>query len=269
LRLEGGETAKTRPPETARWFQQTATDIEVNLAQAERQIGNHHSKEFDSTLVDLKILAQLAIFHAQRIPAAVSYCLFQRTQNPTALADAIAGERKAIAAWRQLVNAAGDVYANDLAMGTRGAQLCGHWRDELNALEKGLNTLEQIHPTGDPKPLPQNIPPTLGTITIRHHPITNASTGQPLTITATAKASTGIKWVQLRYRSVNQHLDYQTLPMLPTSAHDQYQAVVPAAQIDTKWDFMYFIEAMDKQGIGKIHPDLNRETPYVVVPLTR
>ena len=219
--------------------------------------------------MDLKILTQLAAFHAQRIPAAISYCLFQRTQNPTALTDAIAGERKAIAAWRQLVDAAGDVYANDLAMGTRGAQLCGHWRDELKALEKGLTALEQIQPTGDPKPIPHYIPPALGTLTIKHHPITNAPTGEPLTITAAANATAGIKWVQLRYRNVNQHLDYQTLPMSPTGADDQYQAVVPAAQIDTKWDFMYFIEAMDKQGTGKIHPDLNRETPYVVVPLTR
>jgi hypothetical protein len=32
---------------------------------------------------------------------------------------------------------------------------------------------------------------------------------------------------------------------------------------------MYFIEAMDRQGNGRIHPDLNRETPYVVVRLAR
>jgi hypothetical protein len=32
---------------------------------------------------------------------------------------------------------------------------------------------------------------------------------------------------------------------------------------------MYFIEAMDKGGNGKIHPDLDKETPYVIVKLLR
>ena len=32
---------------------------------------------------------------------------------------------------------------------------------------------------------------------------------------------------------------------------------------------MYFIEAMDNKGNGRIHPDLNLETPYVVVKLQR
>jgi hypothetical protein len=32
---------------------------------------------------------------------------------------------------------------------------------------------------------------------------------------------------------------------------------------------MYFIEAMDKDGNGRIHPDLSKETPYVVVKLQR
>jgi hypothetical protein len=32
---------------------------------------------------------------------------------------------------------------------------------------------------------------------------------------------------------------------------------------------MYFIEVMDKQGNGRIHPDLNKTTPYIVVKLQR
>ena len=73
--LEGGETAKTRPAETSRWFAQTAAEILDNVAEAEKRVGSHRNKEFDSTMVDLKILANLALFHSRRIPAAVSYCL--------------------------------------------------------------------------------------------------------------------------------------------------------------------------------------------------
>jgi hypothetical protein len=78
-----------------------------------------------------------------------------------------------------------------------------------------------------------------------------------------------VKWVRLRYRSVNQHQDYRTLPMQSTGEKDQYRAVIPAEEIPPTWDLMYFIEAMDKAGNGQIHPDLNRETPYIVVRLQR
>ena len=141
--IEGGETAKIRPAENSRWFAQTAADINSQVAEAEKRIGSHRNKEFDSTITDLKILANLALFHSRRIPAAVSYRLFERTKDAKALDEAIAGERSAIEAWRQLVAAAGDFYADDLMMGVRGADLCGHWKDELAALEKGLGALER------------------------------------------------------------------------------------------------------------------------------
>jgi len=50
---------------------------------------------------------------------------------------------------------------------------------------------------------------------------------------------------------------------------DTYQAIVPAEQINPKWDFMYLIEVMDNNCKGKIYPDLNKETPYIVVKLER
>ncbi|MPZ20889.1 MAG: hypothetical protein GEV06_23740 [Luteitalea sp.] len=48
---------------------------------------------------------------------------------------------------------------------------------------------------------------------------------------------------------------------------DEYQAEVPGADLDRRWDFMYYIEAFDTYGNGRISPDLEIETPYVVVDL--
>jgi hypothetical protein len=274
LLIDGGETAKCRPPETSRWLAKAAEDIQAEVAAAEKRIGTRRSKEFDSTVVDLKILSNLALFHSRRIPAAVSYCLFQRTKDPRALDEAIDYERKAIEAWRKLVEAAGDVYAEDLMMGARSAELCGHWRDELAALEKGVAALERqrkaLPEAEGTKAAPRyqaagdGEPPV-----VVHRPVATAPAGKPLTITAEVRAPAGVKWVRLRYRGVNQQLDYQTLPLEPTGEKDQYKAVVPADQLAPKWDFMYFIEVMDKKGNGRIYPDFNRETPYIVVRLTR
>ncbi|MCX6924010.1 MAG: hypothetical protein NT154_12495, partial [Verrucomicrobia bacterium] len=102
-----------------------------------------------------------------------------------------------------------------------------------------------------------------------HRPVASTPPGVPLVITAEARSPAGVKWVRLRYRSVNQQQDYRTLPMLPTGEKDQYQAMIPAADIVTTWDLMYFIEVVDKDGKGKIHPDLDHETPYIVVRVQR
>ena len=277
LLIQGGETAKTRPAANSLWFAQTAADILAQVGAAEKRIGLHRNKEFDSTLTDLKILANLALFHSRRIPAAVDYRLFERTKDPKALDAAIVQERRATDGWRQLVTAAGDFYTEDLMMGVRGAGLCGHWKDELAALEKGLDALERQRRdyklTSEASTAPTYRPTAIvgdGTAPIvTHQPVTTAPVTQPLTITAEVRDPAGIKWVRLRYRSANQHQDYRTLSMLPTGAKDQYRAVIPAADIVPTWDLMYFIEAMDNRGHGQIHPDLNKETPYVAVKLLR
>jgi hypothetical protein len=278
LRVEGGETAKIRPPATSRWFERTAAAVLDEVAAAERMIGTRRNTEFDSTVADLKILASLARFHARRIPAAVEYRLFERMGDASRLDRAIAGERQAIQAWRDLVAAAGDVYTDDLAMGLRSADLAGHWRDELPKLERGLAELERRWVTFEPRRPPAAALPAPATAsddveppTVTHRPVTSAPAGKPLTIAALVTDPSGVKWVRLRYRSVNQHDDYRTLPMLPlpTGPPGRYEATVPCDQVVPQWDFMYYIEVMDHHGNGRIHPDLERETPYVVVRLVR
>ncbi len=277
LLIDGGETAKLRPAENSRWFAQTAEDINTQVTAAEQRIGSHRNKEFASTVTDLRMLANLALFHSRRIPAAVNYRLFERTKDARALDAAIAGERQAIEAWRQLVIAAGDFYAPDLMMGVRNADLCGHWQDELVALEQGLAALAQLRkdfqPGSESRTAPQYPWPAKddnnAPLLVTHQSVTAAPADKPLAITAGVCGPSGVKWVRLCYRSVNQHQDYRTLPMLPTGEKDQYQAVIPPEQIDPKWDLMYFIETMDNKGSGRIYPDLNQQTPYVVVRLRR
>ncbi len=277
LLIQNGETAKVRPPENSQWFAQIASDINLQITEAEKRIGDRQGREFDSTITDLRILANLALYHSRRIPAAVSYRLFERTKDLKTFDDAIRYERRAIDAWRQLVTAAGDFYTDDLMMGVRGANLCGHWRDELIALDKGLAALEQRRREINASPEAKNSPryrPTGTTGDVEapfvvHQQVISAPASQALTISATVRDPSGVKWVRLRYRSVNQHQDYRALPMLPSGAPAQYRAVIPAEDTMATWDLMYFIEAMDNAGNGRIHPDLNRETPYVIVKLKR
>ncbi|HEY0056583.1 MAG TPA: hypothetical protein VGB63_14610 [Pedobacter sp.] len=286
--IGGGETAKILPSLTSHWFEHASSTINKLITEAEKVIGNNRNKEFNSTITDLKILSNLALYHSRRIPAAVNYRLFERTNDVTALDNAIAHERKAIDAWQKIVVSAGDIYADDLMMGVPVAndknnemqwikRLSGHWKDELELLQQELSTLEHkrlnINLEENVKTAPpykaKNISSYHNSFQVSHQPITSAPIDQPLKIRIKVTSPARVKWVRLRYRNLNQHQDYQTLKMLPSKERDEYEAVIPSAQINTKWDFMYFIEIMDNNGNGIIYPDLHKETPYVVVKVIR
>jgi len=282
--IEGGETARRLPSATSLWFLQVHQEIDDLITKAKAAIPDDRNKEFVSTITDLSILSNLALYHSHRIPAAVSYRIFEHSKDPHALDDAIAYESKAIEAWRNIVAAAGDVYAPDLMMGVREAghrdmnhHLSGHWKDELGYLESGMEQLQaqrrNLKDTGRERTAPDYKAASdinyQALFEIQHQAVKNAPLAQAIKIGVSIKTPAGVRWVRLRYRAVNQHLDYRTLPMLAETESENYMVTVPASEIDTRFDFMYFIEVMDNDGQGRIYPDLEVETPYIIVALER
>jgi hypothetical protein len=150
--VHGGESARITPAETSRWFAETSKDVFRLAALAEQHAGAHPGKELVSTVVDLRILANLAAYHAHRIPAGLSLALFRQTHDLNALDDAISNEKLAIQSWEGIVNAAGDVYNSDLMMGLPEYDLSGSWKDELVKLKSGLAALEQERSAYRPEP---------------------------------------------------------------------------------------------------------------------
>jgi hypothetical protein len=274
--VDGIESAKLSPAANSQWFAETARAILDAVGQAEKQIATRRSPEFRSTIVDLKILAHLAGYHSHRILAGLNYALFTHTRDVNRLNQAIAEEENAVSEWTALVDAAGDVYVDNFLMGRVSVGLCGHWRDELKLLRTDLADLKQQEKEARvewPKPIASVRPPSTSP---DHEPpslfntsMTTTAPGRPLLLTAVAKDPSGIKWIRARYRAVNQTQDYRTLEMHPTGPKNAYGAVVPGEEIDGKWDLMYFFEVMDNAGNGKIYPDFEKETPYVVVRLNR
>ncbi|GHT74439.1 hypothetical protein AGMMS50262_07400 [Bacteroidia bacterium] len=268
------ETAKIRPSTTALWLEQTATDILQKVAEAEK-VGDKDNKELISTVTDLKMLTYLALYHARRVPAAVNYCLFLRTQDVSALNEAIACEQRAIDAWQQLVDAAGDHYAENILIGKK--ELSGHWRDELRFLQHSLEKLKEqqtafqavgkvatsLHyqPASD-------ISNSLY-FTVEEYSVLPLKAGQPVTIKVKVQAENGLKWLRLQYRAMNQYKDFEMLPMTPTDEKDVYETIIPAEKIDLRYDLMYLFEMMDNTGKGFIFPDLDKETPYRIFIQTK
>jgi hypothetical protein len=90
---------------------------------------------------------------------------------------------------------------------------------------------------------------------LRHKPVATAESLHPMKIVAHVEDPSGVKWVHLQYRGMSQHQDFQTLEILPTGRPEEYEAVIPGDEIDPHFDLMYFFEAMENAGNGKIYPN--------------
>jgi hypothetical protein len=141
--LEGRESAKIWPHQTSQWFSRISREVRDLVKTAEQQIGDSRSKESDSFVTDLKVLAGLAEYHSRRIHAGLNFAFFEKTQNLLALEQAIEWEEKAISTWRDIVSLTENVYADNIIMG-RTQRLQGNWRTELVELENGLEKLKAM-----------------------------------------------------------------------------------------------------------------------------
>lgn len=268
-----GATTKRTPEETSRWFEATAEAIQQSILKAKSKIGSSSGAEFEATLVDLAVLRQLALFHARRSLAAVHYNLYLETHSATELHSALEAERHAVAEWRTLVEEVGDHYTFDLAMGTRDRDLCGHWRNELSALEADLRQIEMRGAATGPAPANEKVwipaAETNPSPKIGHEPLRVAYPGVPIKIVAHVSASSGIAAVRVRYRHLTQFEDYASLDLEPAGEPNTYSGTIPGTAVSAEWDFMYYLEATDRSGNGITWPDPMKELPYVVVSVKR
>ena len=85
-----------------------------------------------------------------------------------------------------------------------------------------------------------------------------------LEISARVQSAAPLKSVRLRYRHATQYEDYQTAEMTLDPKTGIYTARIPASFPNPKWALMYFVEVVDEKGNGRIFPDLESATPYVV-----
>ncbi len=165
---------------------------------------------------------------------------------------------------------AGDVYNEKLPFGAPGV-FPRHWKDEQRRLEDDLKKLVESGHTAAVSngvvPAAADVKDAPPAVTLRPAPM--ALPGHDEVIVADVRSAAGIKSLRLRYRHVTQFEDYETAEMTVDPATKSYTARIPASFIDPKWDLMYFVEAIGLNGRGRIYPDLDIETPYVMVPVKR
>jgi hypothetical protein len=264
--LAGTATSLRRPDDVGAWFAGTADTIDKELA-ALGPSGGRRTAELTSTITDCRILSALARYYAARLSAAVSYDVFKLNGSLAAFDAAAADERRAIAAWGSIVTAAGDVYAPSLPFGARPF-FPRHWSEELTKLKSDFDTWLASRPAADrpgarfpPAPLDVAMP----SVTVDRPAA--AEPGRDLAVTVHVSGAP-IRSITLRFRHVTQYEDYQSAAMT-AGRGGVFTAAIPGAFVTRDRDVMYFVEVITRDGGGANYPDLDRETPYVVVPVRR
>jgi hypothetical protein len=261
--LAGVPASMRRPSDTSRWFSEIAARIDGHVRGAER--AGLAGSEARATAADLRILASLARFHAARLLGAVSYNIHRINGDGTALDTALGYERAAISAWREIVAAAGDIYSSDLAFGVRQVGFPRHWKEELAKLERGYEKLAAGREPASPAPSPSE----LQAPQVRLEPAGIAQPGQDFVINVRAVDAPEVRSMRLRYRHLTQFEDYQSAEMSADAKTRLFTGRIPGEFIVARWDLVYFVEVIGKQGGGRNYPDLETEAPYVVVPVRR
>ncbi len=119
------------------------------------------------------------------------------------------------------------------------------------------------------KPLPVDISNDHAAPEVQIETPQQAMPGRDFQVTARVTGASGIQSVRLRYRRLTQFEDYRSVEMTRRRNGGTCQARIPGDFIVPQWDLIYFIEAIDKHGNGRIYPDLEVEAPYVVVSVRR
>jgi hypothetical protein len=108
---------------------------------------------------------------------------------------------------------------------------------------------------------PQRLAKLLPRPAAAHEAPATVTAGQALTLTLRVSPAVDVSGIRLHYRAVNQLAAFKTIE----KTMDQPSFTIPAADISSKWDLMYYFEILNREGSGWFQPDPHAATPYYVV----
>ncbi len=257
--------------------------------------------EFRATELDLRVLASLGMYHAEKKLAATELAFFDLTHEAGRLARALPHARGAAAAWEEIVRLTEGTYHSNLVFGfspqhgrKNGHHHSGHWKDRLAEVREDVTALEKLvaeYP--DAKP-PRRFPgeqpagpvPSLKSVTVKSRRLglrpdpsdTNRKVGtesQPTELDPAEDATfavqlsneSNLRSVVLHYRPLNQTLDWKQVTLKKTT-DGSFQGTVSSKDILSRDDFQYFVEVLTSDG-GRRFPSYLDDQPYFVSRVRR
>ncbi|MGH9693249.1 MAG: hypothetical protein ACRD5Z_03825, partial [Bryobacteraceae bacterium] len=137
-RLAHIPSAKQTAPETAQRFDALAAVVEKSLDRARSHV--KAGAEWLSTEPDLRVLALLARYHAQKQLAAYHLELFDRTADENSLRQAQQEVEAGLAIWQKLVTLTDGLYPAEMSFGPDDK---GDWKDKLPYVRHDLEIVRE------------------------------------------------------------------------------------------------------------------------------
>ena len=316
--VAGRMSGKTTPLEVSQRLRDLATNTVSKLQQAREKLRTVESSrtressvrslttsatapEFRATELDLRVLASLGMYHAEKKLAATELAFFDLTHEAGRLTRALPHARGATAAWEEIVRLTEGTYHSNLVFGfspqhgrKNGHHHSGHWKDRLDEVREDVTALEKLvaehtdakSPRRFPGEQPAGPVPSVESVTVNSRRLglrpdpsdTNRKVGtefQPTELDPAADATfavqlsseSNLRSVVLHYRPLNQTLDWKQIN-LKKAADGSFQGTVSSKDILSRDDFQYFVEVLTSDG-GRRFPSYLDGQPYFVARVQR
>lgn len=267
--LAGALSGRYTPLEVAEWLEALATEGRSGIDAIE-SVADRADPQVRRTLVDLRVLVQLARFFAGKFRSAVEYAFHQRTGDPGLLARTIELLEQAHAAYAAIPGIVEGVYAAEIPFGPRASE-GGHWSDRLPAMQDDVRALRLEL---------ERLPAASGADqaeTVRRSSrwrLADAqfdaadryARGQAFDVRLTVGDPAAISSATLHHRRLDQSETFCTVEM--DRCETGFVGAVPAAYTDTAYPLVYFVEvhrAGDHPVVFPGFDDSLSNQPYVVV----
>lgn len=99
--------------------------------------------------------------------------------------------------------------------------------------------------------------------TIEHEPIQEWTAGKPMPIKAKVTDADGVAIVRAYYRRLDETLPYECVVL--ERQGNTFTGTIPGEAIESAFDFVYYLEAVDEGATGCFFPDWETTAPYVIV----
>ncbi len=263
--LAGSPTARLTPEVTAAFLRQQAATIHstTNPSAAEARSAR------DS---DLQLIANLGLFHARRLEAAIHYNLFLRGLRIAELVAATYAEKDVVEQWRTIVKIAESVPVEVAPASDRSLRVLADWRAELIRLEASLRDLEEQCCPPDASVLQEKVwrPRTAAELTAPSVTayLPEVTAEETLRFRARIQVSGGLLATALRVRTADTSGEFLSFAM--SSGRDGVHAVdVPLSRIAGATRLEYFIEVIGANGVGSSLPAPDSTSPTLSFALPR